>query len=249
MAKISVVMPAYNAEKYICKSIDSILRQTFSDLEFIIVDDGSTDNTPNLIRKYDDTRIRICINPKNRGSVYCLRQAIYLSQTNYIATQDADDISFLDRLQQEYEFLEINRDIFCVGGHAIKINENDDEIGVWTFPPADNNDILQMLINQKKSPIINPTSMFRKNDYIQIGGYSDNPQVTASYDLELWTKAVLNGKKFANLQKFLLYYRWHPQSMTQRLKSQQISAYNKIIHSFIRNMKHGTCKKMDRSGT
>lgn len=237
MAKISVVMPVYNAENYVAASIDSILAQTFTDFELIIVNDGSNDATDNIIKKYKDDRIKYFSHNQNRGSVPCLREAIDIASSDFIATQDADDISIIDRLTKQYAYLSTHDDIFCLGGFAYKIDENGEYIGSWSFPPADHDSIVNMLVRNKKCPIINPTSMFRKAGYLQIGGYSLDKNVVASYDLELWCKSILFGLKFANLEEFLLRYRWHSNSMTQRLKWPQVAAYNKIMSEFIRKYK------------
>lgn len=237
MPKISVVMSVYNSSRFIRESVNSVLNQTFTDFEFIIIDDGSTDGTKKILESYKDNRIRYISKDSNRGSVPCLREAIDFVVSDYIAIQDGDDISMSNRLESQYNFMSSNKDIFCVGGRAIKIDQEGNFIGDWSFPPESHKEIISMLIQQKKSPIINPTSMFRTLDYKQIGGYSLDKSVVASYDLDLWTKALLAGKRFANLKEYLVKYRIHADSMTQRLKHEQISAYLKIMKDFLRRSK------------
>jgi glycosyltransferase involved in cell wall biosynthesis len=106
---VSVVMSVFNGEKYLHEAINSILQQTFTDFEFIIVDDGSTDSTCRIIQSYDDPRI-ILISRANKGLVASLNEAILSAKGIYIARQDADDVSHLARLQAEVFFLRNNRD-------------------------------------------------------------------------------------------------------------------------------------------
>jgi glycosyltransferase involved in cell wall biosynthesis len=238
MPVLSVVMTAYNAEQYVAESIKSILSQTYSDFEFIIINDGSSDNTDNIIKQYNDKRIKYIPYLNNRGSVPCLREAIELANGILIATQDADDISLPNRLELQTNYMVQHADIFCLGGRAIKIDDCGNFVGEWNFPLENHDDIVKMLVRDKKCPIINPTSMFHKDGYKEIGGYSIESAVVASYDLELWTKALLANKKFANIKDYLIKYRTHAQSMTQRLKWPQIAAYNHIMSHFIRKYKY-----------
>lgn len=116
MAKVSVVMPVYNSEKYLKESIESILNQSYSDLEFIIINDGSTDNSFKIIKEYAklDKRINV-ISRENKGIVYSLNEAIRLAKGEYIARMDADDISAPKRIEKQISFLKSHRDIDILG--------------------------------------------------------------------------------------------------------------------------------------
>ena len=106
----TVLMPVYNGEKYIREAMDSILNQTFNDFEFLIVNDGSTDSTKQLIESYPDPRIRL-VNQENRGVAKSLNRGLRLAKGKYIARMDADDISLPDRLAKQIEVLESNPDV------------------------------------------------------------------------------------------------------------------------------------------
>ena len=97
--KITVLMPVYNAGKYLREAIDSILNQSFSDFEFLIINDGSTDNSKNIIESYNDQRIKFIENDKNSGVIFSLNRGLDLAKGGYIARMDADDISLRDRLK------------------------------------------------------------------------------------------------------------------------------------------------------
>ena len=129
MPKVSVVMPAYNAEKYIREAIDSVLAQTFTDFEFIILDDGSTDATAAIIQSYEDDRIRFCPNERNMGVAATLNRALKLAQGEYIARMDADDVSYKNRLEMQLDFIkksgcDIDRrpGLRCQAGRSGKIS-------------------------------------------------------------------------------------------------------------------------------
>jgi len=115
MPKITVFMPVYNAAAYLKESLDSILNQTFRDFEFLIIDDGSTDNSVSIIQGYNDKRIKLILNEKNMGLPYTRNKALELINTKYMALMDSDDICDPDRLKLQYLFLERNKDIDVVG--------------------------------------------------------------------------------------------------------------------------------------
>ena len=111
MPKISVIMPAYNAERYIREAIDSILRQTWSDFELIIIDDGSTDSTAAIIAGYTDNRIRFCPNAQNMGVAATLNRGLELACGAYVARMDADDISLPERFAKQAAYLDAHPNV------------------------------------------------------------------------------------------------------------------------------------------
>ncbi len=121
--KVTVLMSVYNGEKYLKEAIDSILGQTFKDFEFLIINDGSTDKTGEILKSYNDPRIKIINNEKNIGLTKSLNKGLTLARGEYIARQDADDISMPERLEKEVEFLEQNRNVGLVGTDYLFINE------------------------------------------------------------------------------------------------------------------------------
>ena len=113
--KATVLMPVYNAEKYVAEAIDSILNQTFNDFEFLIINDGSTDNSLDIIKSYDDPRITIINNETNLGLSHTLNKGIELARGEYIIRMDADDISLSIRLEKQIEFMDSNQHIGICG--------------------------------------------------------------------------------------------------------------------------------------
>lgn len=136
MPKVSVVMPAYNAEKYIGESIKSILNQTFIDFEFIIINDGSRDRTKEIILSYSNDRIVYLENEINSGIVVTLNKGLEYATGEYIARMDADDIAVAERLEKQIEFMEENKDVGVLGtGICIFGEDVQEQARVFTTNP------------------------------------------------------------------------------------------------------------------
>ncbi|MCI8465867.1 MAG: glycosyltransferase family 2 protein [Lachnospiraceae bacterium] len=126
---VSVIMPAYNGEKYIGEAIESVLNQTYGNLELIVVEDKSTDATPDLIRRYQDSRIRLYFNDRNQGIAYSTNLGIEKSRGKYIALLDDDDIALERRLEWQVDFLEKHEEIDVLGGRSALIDKDGNFIG------------------------------------------------------------------------------------------------------------------------
>lgn len=199
MPKVTVLLPVYNGEKYLKEAIESILNQTFDDFEFIIINDGSTDDTKKIIESYNDKRIRV-VNQKNKGLSLSLNIGISMSQGEYIARMDADDISEKDRLMEQVSFMDQNPEIGICGSSVILINELGDHIGYMIHPFKHNDIKAQMLFN---CPLAHPTVIFRKS-FLAKSGLRYNEVKSEDYDL--WVRAV-DLTKIANINNYLVKYR------------------------------------------
>lgn len=209
MPKVSVVMSVYNGGVYLRDSISSILSQNFTDFDFIIVNDGSTDDSLEIIKSFSDPRIKL-ISRGNKGLIDSLNEAISCSNSEYIARMDADDISLPNRLSRQVEFLN-NFGIDLVGSWAIKINEKNEEIGAMSYPPADNNRIKKFFI--KHNPFIHSSIMIKRSVLNSVGLY--NPKYKHAEDYELWGR-VLCKFRGANIQENLIKYRVNSLSITKK---------------------------------
>ena len=198
---VSVIMPVYNTKQWVWEAIESILRQTLSNFEFIIVDDCSTDGSYEVCEEYakKDKRIRLYRNEKNEGISYTRNKLILLTNTDYIACQDSDDISLPSRLQLEYDFLIQNPDYWVVSWN----NEIIDEKGDLIFYRLYSNNISSTIL--KENPVSNPTTMFRKPIFLEVWGYEKWLNYGEDYDLRL--KFYVKWYKIKNLKDFLLKYR------------------------------------------
>lgn len=215
---LSVILPVYNAEKYLKQSIESILKQTYKNFEFIIINDGSNDNSMRIINKYanEDNRIRI-IDRDNRGLVYSLNEGISISKGKYIARMDADDISMPERFEKQLHFFNQNNDYGVVSsfinvfGHGYSENEN---MEYEFMHNKENIELIDILCC--KHYICHPTVMIKKYIFDKYGGYREDYRY--SEDLELWSRLLRNGIKFKNLPDKLLKYRRDKGSKTYSQK-------------------------------
>jgi glycosyltransferase involved in cell wall biosynthesis len=207
---VSVVLPVYNAEKYLKESIESILNQSFRDLELIIINDGSKDLSQRIIDLFKDERI-VKIDQENVGLASALNTAFQVATGKYIARMDADDISLPDRIQMQYNFMELNTDIGIVGSW-VKCFGNSNKV-FKTFALHD--EILTSMLFD--SAIAHPTFFIRKNILDQNKViYRDNFRGGDYYFCEDYDfVAQLIGKtKFANIPKVLLLYRVHNEAIS-----------------------------------
>lgn len=225
---VSVIMPVYNTKEYVWEAIESILNQTFKDFEFIIVDDWSTDWSYEICEEYakKDKRIRLYKNDKNSWVAFTKNRLIELSTTDYLASQDSDDVSTQNRLKLEYDFLESHKDFAVVAWNNIIIDEEWKII--WHRKYSD--DIRSVIL--KKSPVSHPTTMMRKSDFLSVWWYTKVKYVE-DYDLRI--KFYTEWYKIKNIDKDLLKYRirkWAQKSNVKQtikwtLKCQE-KAYDKI---------------------
>jgi glycosyltransferase involved in cell wall biosynthesis len=213
--KISVIMPVFNAEKFIHEAIESILNQTFTDFEFIIINDGSTDKTQSIILKFDDSRIKLYNNEFNKGLVFSLNKGIQYARGKYIARMDADDISLPDRLKLQFDYLNLNKSIGVVGSNYFYINEYGIKGNRSNLP---NDHILISWMLFFCVPIAHPTVMMRASVLDFTNGY-DSLIVTASRekysaeDYNLWIR-LLDFTMIANIEEPLLLYRIHGKNVS-----------------------------------
>jgi glycosyltransferase involved in cell wall biosynthesis len=202
MTKISVIMPVFNADDTIALSIESIINQSISCWEFIIVDDCSTDNTFCIVDEYGkrDKRIKILRNSVNLGLAKSLNIAIAGSKGEYIARMDADDISLSERFEEQVAILDRNIRIMVVGTAAYFVKQGLREEAPVVMP-KDHADLLSSIF--KRSPFIHPSVMMRREFLSLTNGYRDKYRRAQDYDL--WLRGRFIGEYF-NIQKPLIYY-------------------------------------------
>ena len=211
MSKISIVMSVYNGADYLRESIDSILDQTHSDFEFIIVNDGSTDNTQNIIELYNDNRIKL-FNISNVGLPSALNLGISHAKSNIIARMDADDVAHKTRLEKQLNYLEDHEECILLGTNARVIDENG--IFIYKENVITNWDVIKQKF--PRSSFIHPSVMFKKEVFDMVGGYSTF--MKRAQDAVLFSKMKEYGS-MTNLSETLLDYRITTSSLSVRNKS------------------------------
>ena len=222
MPKVTVLMPVYDGEKYLREAIDSILSQTFTDFEFLIIDDGSSDRTVNIIHSYEDTRIILIKNETNLGLVATLNRGLSLAKGEYIARMDADDISFCDRLDQQVSFLDSNPEVSLLGTNAQVIDAKGNLKDVCHIVSGDKLLKWQMCYD---CPFIHPTIMMKKSTASIVDGYTcdviKGREKYSGEDYDLWRR-IENISHIDNLQNILLYLRKHENNTTVIYREEHI---------------------------
>lgn len=196
---VSVVMPVFNAERFVGEALQSILNQTYTKFEFIIIDDGSKDNSLAIIKKYADPRIRLIALDKNEGIVHALNTGLKLANGKYIARMDADDISLPNRLALQVAFMERYADVGLLGTQHVAIN------GRARSFPLEHTDLVWYMLNA--SPLVHSSVMLRVEVLKQYSLCYDKAFEFAE-DLELWTR-MSKVTQVANLPQRLIKYRYH----------------------------------------
>ena len=202
---VSVVMPVYNGEKFLSEAIESVLAQTFADFEFIIVDDGSSDRSAQIVRSYakSETRIRFIQQERNLGHADARNRGHELATGEYIAVMDCDDICLPRRLETQIDFLRRNPAIGALGAGAQAVAEDRRPLFKFDLPEEHALIALNLFVG---SFLIHPTVMMRRETLESVGGYESSRRTAV--DTELWSRLIWRTR-FANLPEQLLLYRWH----------------------------------------
>lgn len=213
--RVSVIMPAYNAERTIAEAIESILTQEFGDFELIIVDDGSTDGTSEIVDRYAsaDPRIVKLVNTGNQGIARSRNLALAAARGKYIACLDSDDVAEPRRLEVQLDFMQARPDCVLLGSDLTIINEYSAIIGQRIYPREDRE--LRSLL-PRLNPFAQPASMFTAEIARRVGGYREDLPLCEDYDLFL---RLAEQGQVANLAQALTRYRISStQSKAKRLR-------------------------------
>ncbi|PLX78348.1 MAG: hypothetical protein C0616_14750 [Desulfuromonas sp.] len=197
--QITVLMPVYNGSGYLQSAVESVLGQTLRDFELLVIDDGSTDDTPEYLRTIADPRLRVIRHDINRGLASCLNDGLAAARAPYIARMDSDDICLPERLAVQFDFLERNPAIDVCGSWVETLGK---EPEVWEYPASPEDVHAGMLF---QSTIAHPSVMLRKESF-KAAGLSYNVEFAESEDFDLWTRAS-ESLVFANVPRVLVRYR------------------------------------------
>ena len=204
--KVSVLMPAYNSEKYIAEAIESIMSQTFKDFEFIIINDGSTDNTAKIVSKYAerDKRIKFIDNKKNQGLIAVLNQGLDLCSGEYIARMDSDDISMPTRFEKQVEYMDTNLDVGVLGTSIEQFGALNQ---IYIYKP-----VISYIDLIHGCNVAHPT-VFIRRDILQKYGIRYKSEYVHAEDYNLWSQ-LIKVTKIHNLTSVLFKYRWHDSNIS-----------------------------------
>jgi len=215
--KISVIMSVFNGEKYLKESIESVLNQTFRDFEFIIIDDGSDDETPEILKKYTkkDKRIKVIANSENIGLTKSLNKAVRASRGKYIARIDADDIVLPERFDRQVKFMDSNLEVGIVGSSYYLISE-EGEIIDKKIPPLRDKELRRVII--RHNVFCHSSIMVRKEALERAGFYDENWRSAQDYELYF---RIAKYFKLANLKESLVCWRVNKNSAFPRRDREQ----------------------------
>ncbi|WP_174589763.1 glycosyltransferase [Methanocella conradii] len=224
---VTVLMSVYNGERYLREAVDSIIAQTYEDFEFLIVNDGSTDSSIEVLQSYEDPRIRIINNDVNIGLTKSLNRGVQLARGRYIARMDADDVSSPDRLEKEVQFLDAHPDVGLVGSNVKVIDDDGRDVGVMTYPETSGHIKWYMLFF---NPMVHPTLLIRREVFERVGGYNEGIRYAQDYEL-LCRLAPIT--RFWNLQDTLLRFRMHSGRVSFRQRADQTRFSDQIKQDYI----------------
>ena len=210
--RVSVVMPMYNAAAYLRPAIDSVLGQTFRDYEFIIVDDGSTDSSPSIVREYAEPRI-VMVRQDNQGVATALNRGLALARGEYIARQDADDVSHSERFSTQVRYLDEHPDVAVLGTGSLLIDPQGRPFS--RFMPFTRHDRIVAELRRGVCPLMHGAIMARRDALMSVGAYK--PIFGQIQDVELWLRMSARYR-LANIRDILYELRKHDGSITQQAR-------------------------------
>ena len=228
--KISILMAVFNCSTTLKDSIDSVLMQTFKDFEFIIINDGSTDDTLRIIEGYEDDRIRLINNEKNLGLIKSLNLGLREVSGKYIARMDGDDIAMPDRLSIQFNYLEKNKDVFLLGSSALIIDEYGCVIKKARITKG--RDVSKIL--PTGNCLIHPSIMFRT-----IPNLFYREKMLHCEDYDFYLRLVTEGRILENIDKPLIKYRISPNSISRTKALLQRRQAEKAREFFFQRQKDG----------
>lgn len=240
--RVSVVMPVYNCARYLREAIESILNQTFENFEFIIVNDGSTDETPEILNTYanKDSRIKI-INQPNSGLVIALNRGIRETEGEWVFRMDGDDISLSHRFAVQIEAIQKNPSLVLLGGWCRQINEEGVPLKINRYPSS--HDSLVHCLETIRPFFPHPTACFRKDIVIRIGGYRE--RFPPAEDVDLWLRLIVEGE-IACIENVILQLRKHKDNISIRAdRLQQLRSVAARICHFRRKAGLSDLSKME----
>jgi glycosyltransferase involved in cell wall biosynthesis len=216
---VSVLMPVYNAEPYLAQALESVLAQTFTDFEFLIVDDGSTDRSRETLARHArrDPRIQLISRP-NTGYTVALNELLALARGDLVARMDADDVALPHRFARQVAYLREHADVVCVGTAVQFIDESGQPLREGH--PGMDHDAIQQRALAGDCVLNHPSVMMRRSAVLAVGGY--RPEFEPAEDLDLWLRLGEKGR-LVNLPEILMQYRQHPRSFSEQYQPRQLA--------------------------
>jgi len=226
---ITVLMPCYNVEQYVSEAVQSILNQTYKEFEFLIIDDGSTDRTPEVLSELakTDSRIRLKLNQR-QGFPRTLNEGLRLASYDWVASMDADDISLAHRLEEQLNFLLKNPDVKVVATYGrYMAPDGRRTLGHFDVGPVTREEFFERRRRGKLIYLIHPSVLMDRNVALEVGGYRDMPIGT---DVDMWNR-IADKYLIQVIPKPLYVYRIHPSSTTTEKFLLQEQVFRFVLES------------------
>jgi glycosyltransferase involved in cell wall biosynthesis len=210
-------MSVYNAGRFLRAAVESVLGQTARDVEFIFIDDGSTDGSPEVLREYAarDPRVRLTVR-ENKGLTVTLNEGLQQASGEFIARMDCDDVSLPDRFEKQLAYFRADPSVVCAGGHFELIDEKG-RLLTRLRPPSDDPTIQSFLL-RGHTAICHPAAMMRRDAAMKVGGY--DPYFKTTQDLDLWLRLGEVGR-LGNVPEVVLKFRQHDSSVSETRREEQ----------------------------
>ena len=220
MPKVSVIMSVYNDEKFVAQSIEGVLNSTYTDFEFIICNDCSTDGSSEIIKKYKDKRIIFFSNGQNQGLAKSLNNCIERAKSEYIMRIDSDDICLPDRMEKQVAYLDEHKDIAMCGTFAQVIDNSNNNVYILQRP-------IDVTVKDifKNNSFIHPSVMIRKEILDSVGCYVSKKETRRAEDFDLWCRIYEAGFKGKNISEILINYREDFSSYKKRKFRYRVDVY------------------------
>lgn len=227
--KVTVLMSVYNGEKYLREAIDSILSQTFRDFEFLIINDGSTDTSVEIINAYTDPRIQLVHNDSNLGQAATMNRGLDLAHGEYIARMDCDDISLSMRLEKQVRFMDENPEVTICGAWCRVFGA--EQNAVWKYPLSADIIRTELLFS---CAMVHPSVIMRRY-LLDLNRFRYSESHWHAEDYELWARAS-ESIKLANLGEVLILYRVHADQLGSKYTGEQQKTAYQVRLKQLHNM-------------
>lgn len=226
--RISVILPVYNAARYLARAVDSILAQSFTDFELLALEDGSIDESADILRTYaaQDSRVRI-LGGDHRGLCHRLNEGIASARGAWLARMDADDIARPDRFDRQWKLAGQSPEIVAIGGGFLLIDDDDDPICTH-LPAATHAELVEGLLAGYGSQLCHPAVLLRRDAVQQVGGY--RTEYESAEDVDLFLRLAEVGR-LAAVPAIMLHYRRHLRSMSLHQRTRQQAAHDAAVRA------------------
>lgn len=237
--RVSVLLPCFNAARFLSACMESLLEQTFGDFEILALDDGSQDDTLDLLKSFTrDERVRVIHRAQNRGLIATLNEGLGLARGDYVARMDADDEALPERFAKQVSFLDAHPEVDVVSSSAIVVDDSGRVVGrraIWATEPA-----ACRFVTTLATPVIHPAVMARRAVFVEFG-YSTEDLALHTEDYELWSRLVRSGRTLANLREPLLRLRVQPDRVSFKYESIQRLNFVRCVE---RQLRHETGREL-----